>query len=132
MLSINRYHIRLLVRNFRECFRFYADMLELPVRYGDEDADYTEFKTDGVHIALYRKNLMRQALGKTEFDADLNAGDRQVIVLRTDDVDRVYAILETKGVVFDTPPQDRPDWGCRTAHFRDPDGNLLELNSDLK
>jgi catechol 2,3-dioxygenase-like lactoylglutathione lyase family enzyme len=27
---------------------------------------------------------------------------------------------------------DRPEWGIRTAHFRDPDGNLIEINQPLK
>lgn len=24
-----------------------------------------------------------------------------------------------------------PDWGIRTAHLRDPDGNLIEINQPL-
>ena len=32
-----------------------------------------------------------------------------------------------KGVEFAVGPTDRPDWYLRTAHFRDPEGNLIEL-----
>jgi catechol 2,3-dioxygenase-like lactoylglutathione lyase family enzyme len=30
-----------------------------------------------------------------------------------------------------TAPQDRAEWDIRTAHFRDPDGNLPEIYSPL-
>lgn len=131
MISFNRYHIRLLVDKFRECFSFYRDTLGLPVRYGTEDADYAEFKTDTIHIALYKKSLMRQVLTKTREPVTPSTEAQVVIVLRVDDVDYTYKILRVKGVVFDTEPEDRKEWDCRIAHFRDPDGNLLELNSDL-
>ena len=131
MKEIKRYHLRLLVDNFRECFLFYRDMLELPVRYGSENDVYAEFKTDAVHFALFNKALMAQVTGKAEKPEKTNAMDDLAIILRVDDVDRVFKRLKAKGVGFDTEPHDRKEWGCRTAHFRDPDGNLLELNADL-
>ena len=30
-----------------------------------------------------------------------------------------------------TAPTDMPQWGIRTAHLRDPDGNLIEAFSHL-
>jgi catechol-2,3-dioxygenase len=30
-----------------------------------------------------------------------------------------------------TEPKDMPDWGIRTFHLRDPDGNLVEVFSHL-
>lgn len=131
MANFNRYHIRLLVHKFRECFFFYRDILGLPVRYGTDDADYAEFKTDTIHIALYKQNLMKQVVPRTGQSAISNSEDQIVIILRVDDVDQTYELLRIKGVIFDTEPQDREEWDCRTAHFRDPDGNLLELNGDL-
>lgn len=35
------------------------------------------------------------------------------------------------GVELATPATDRPDWGIRTAHFRDPAGNLIEIKQRL-
>ena len=131
MLKIKRHHIRLLVDNFSECFIFYRDVLELPVRYGTEDADYAEFKTDAIHIALYKKSLMRAATGTVANPTIERVDDSVAIVLRVDDVDQIFEFLNSKGVTFDTVPADRKEWDCRTAHFRDPDGNLLELNADL-
>jgi predicted enzyme related to lactoylglutathione lyase len=103
----------------------------LPVRYGDENADYAEFKADAIHIALFKRNLMAPVVGHDRLPADAEAQDRSAIIFRVDDVDAVYSRLKNGGAQFVTAPKDRNEWGCRTAHLRDPDGNLLELNSDL-
>jgi catechol 2,3-dioxygenase-like lactoylglutathione lyase family enzyme len=47
-------------------------------------------------------------------------------------VDEAYRQLQARGVAFVTIPQSREEWGIRTAHFRDPDGNLLEIYSSLR
>ena len=72
MIKLNRFHIRLLVKKFKECFIFYKDVLQLPVRYGNENADYAEFKTDAIHIALFKHNLMADVVDKNNklFTAD--------------------------------------------------------------
>jgi len=70
--------------------------------------------------------------GTGDKEADADAQDRMTIVLRVDDVDQVFEKLNSRGVRFDTKPEDREAWGCRTALFRDPSGNLLELNADLQ
>lgn len=131
MPTIQRFHIRLLVTRFRECFRFYRDILALPVRYGDENADYAEFKSGGVHLALFRRHLMAEVLATDGLPAASPAQDTAAIVLRVADAAETYTELTAKGAEFTAPPADRPLWGCRTAHLRDPDGNLIEFNSDL-
>jgi len=131
MIKLNRFHIRLLVKKFKECFIFYKDVLELPVRYGDETSDYAEFKTDAIHLALFKHNFMADVVGKNNKPFDTDSQDRTAIILRVDDVDHAFKDIKSKGVEFVTAPADRKDWGCRTAHFYDPDGNLIELNSDL-
>ena len=40
--------------------------------------------------------------------------------------------LRAQGVALVAEPQDRSDWMIRTAHFRDPDGNLIEINSSIQ
>jgi uncharacterized glyoxalase superfamily protein PhnB len=47
-----------------------------------------------------------------------------------EDVDALYADLASKGVEFVREPVDR-EWGLRTAHFKDPDGNIWELARPL-
>ena len=119
------------MNDFKSCFLFYRDTMELPVRYGDENDVYAEFKTGAIHIALFKKNLMADVVATSDKHNDVDAQDNTAIILRVEDVDKTYHHLMKKGVFFETKPQDRKEWECRTAHFRDPDGNLFELNSDL-
>lgn len=131
MINIKRYHLRLLVDRFPECFRFYRDTMGLPVRYGDEDADYAEFKNEAVHIALFKKDQLAAVVERADYPAAPVSQDRVALILRVDDVATVYRELLGSGVVFATGPCERQSWNCCTAHLRDPDGNLIELNSDL-
>ncbi|WP_406673475.1 VOC family protein [Nonomuraea sp. N2-4H] len=57
--------------------------------------------------------------------------DRAMLVMKVDDVEKAAAILERHGATMAAPPQDRPAWGptLRTAHLRDPEGTLIELQS---
>ena len=122
-------HIRLLVSDFPACFRFYRDTLGFTPTFGAEGDVYADFETGGQGIALFARSLMAEAVGS----ADVPAGfqDSAVLVLATKDVDEAANALRAKGVVLAAEPTDRPLWGIRTAHFRDPDGHLIEVNSPL-
>jgi catechol 2,3-dioxygenase-like lactoylglutathione lyase family enzyme len=58
--------------------------------------------------------------------------DAVLLVFEVDNVDEAVEALKAKGVQFVSLPTDRPAWGMRTAHFRDPDGNLLEIFNALE
>ncbi|MCF8070288.1 MAG: VOC family protein [Desulfobacterales bacterium] len=131
MIKFKRSHIRLLVNDFKSCFKFYRDILELPVRYGDENAIYGEFKSEGVHIALFVRDMMAEVTGCENRTSIRDSRDGVVLILRVENVDDVYEKLKNKGINFVTPPEDHKAWHCKMAHFRDPDGNLIELNGDL-
>ncbi len=59
------------------------------------------------------------------------SGGATMRVLTVDDVECAAAVAAACGGRVVVPPGDRPEWGptCRTAHLRDPDGNLVELQS---
>lgn len=48
------------------------------------------------------------------------------MVMRTDDIAGAYETLQTRGVTFLQPPQEKP-WGVIDALFADPDGNVFNL-----
>ena len=122
-------HIRLLVDNFPACFRFYRDTLGFSPAFGTEDDVYADFETGGQGIALFARSLMAEAVGRD--DTSVKAQDAAVLVLATKNVDEAADALRAKGVTLVTEPTDRPLWGIRTAHFRDPDGHLIEINRPL-
>jgi catechol 2,3-dioxygenase-like lactoylglutathione lyase family enzyme len=125
-------HVRLLVRDFPACFRFYRDVLGLTPAFGGEQEVYAEFKAGPATIALFRQPLMSAVVKTGALPATATAQDAVLLNLGVDDVDRAHAELAAKGVAFVTAPHDQPAWFLRVAHLRDPDGNLLELYAPLK
>jgi catechol 2,3-dioxygenase-like lactoylglutathione lyase family enzyme len=124
-------HIRLLVADFPSCFRFYRDTMGLTPGYGSEEDVYADFEIDGRTLALFQRSLMAEAVGATGKVASSDAQDTIMLILATEDVDAAANNLQAAGVTLAAEPQDRKEWGIRTAHFRDPDGNLIEINQSL-
>ena len=123
---------RLLVSDFRACFRFYRDVLGFTPTFGTENDTYADFDTGSLHIALFDKSEMAATVGTTALPARLPTQDHVCLVLGVQDVDAASAHVRAQGVALLTEPTDHPDWGIRTAHFRDPDGNLIEINQPLQ
>jgi lactoylglutathione lyase len=126
-------HVRLLVNHYKECFLFYRDVLGFEVGWGDETSMYADFKTTaGTKIALFDRTFMAQAVGKDHLPVDANSMDKHCLIFHVDSVDETYRGLIEKGAEFINEPHDRNDWGIRVAHFRDPDGNLIEINEQIE
>lgn len=126
---------RLLVDDFDGCARFYAaalrELLEIePVKLIPE-AEYAnwDLKDEGVLVVMGRAR-MAEAVGTADLPAP-SGQDAAMLVFRVDDVDAASGTLRGLGAVQVTETRDRPEWGpgLRTAHLRDPGGNLLELQS---
>jgi lactoylglutathione lyase len=122
---------RLLVTDFEACFRFYHEVMGFDYQAGDENGPYVEFKTGETLIALFDRGYMALVVGAGAKPAQTDCQDRAAVIFGVDNVDKAYQFLQIKGVAFLTEPKNRPDWGIRTAHFRDPDGNLIEIFSPL-
>ncbi len=129
-MNLTLTHVRLLVVDYKGCFRFYRDILGFKPGWGDEDSGYADFQAGGVKLALFSREAMARAVGAEKWPAETPSQDRVALIFRVDDLDETYRRLD-RGVAFGAEPQDRPDWGVRVAHFRDPDGNLIEVNQDL-
>ena len=125
-------HIRLLVSEMPACLSFYRDVLAMQVLWADEEGHYVSFKTGDIVLALNRKQAMAEVVGSRDRPARADRQDPMALILAVDDVDAAYQELTGQGIAFVTRPTDRPHWGIRTAHFRDPDGNLIEINSPLR
>jgi predicted enzyme related to lactoylglutathione lyase len=125
-------HTRLLVSDFKACFRFYRDVMGLQPTFGTEDGTYADFKIGEGTLALFDKHEMAEAVGTANQPAQSNSQDSVCLVFGVKNVDETCQQMVAKGANCVTKPTDHPDWGIRAAHFRDPDGNLIEINQSLQ
>ncbi len=109
----------LFVRDLDEARGYYHDLLGLPIVY--ESDWYLSFRAgpDSYISCNGRREDYRQ---------HGTSGRGVRVELRVDDVDVVYARLESMGVPFDAPPQDMP-WGLRSCISRDPEGYAVWISS---
>lgn len=122
---------RLLVADYPACFRFYRDVMGFTPTYGLEADVYADFDTGGTTLALFKREFMASVVGTTGLPSSAPSQDRVVYTFGVTNVDEAWSDLKSKGLEFVTDPTDRAEWGIRTAHFRDPDGNLLEIYCGL-
>lgn len=125
-------YIRLLVNDYEACFRFYSDVLGLSVLWGDESSRYAEFDVEsGTRLAINQREVMAEALETDTADPELPHQDRLAVIFEVEDVDGTAERLVNDGARQVMEPRDWTAWGIRAAHFRDPDGYLLEINRPL-
>ena len=85
---------------------------------------------EGAKFALMsRARIAEMAGAEHAVRPAAGAHDASVTIL-VDDVDRAHRELSGRGVQFIGVPTDRP-WGQRTVLFRDPEGHLIEIGTNL-
>ena len=124
-------YTRLLARDFRACFRFLRDVLGFAPTLGAEADTHAEFDAGHVRLALFERRLMSEAVGTAGLHADAGGQNAVCLVFAVDDVDATVARWTAIGVATAVALTDRPEWGIRRAHVRDPDGRLVEINQEL-
>lgn len=123
----------ILVTKFNECFHFYSEVLGFNVKWGGLDSGYASFDAGkGKIIAIFDRYEMAEAVGTSSLPAYREAQDNFALILRVkEDLEKVVEHLQKNDVSILQGIQDRPDWGIRTVHLRDPDGNLIEIVANL-
>jgi catechol 2,3-dioxygenase-like lactoylglutathione lyase family enzyme len=119
--------IRLLVKDFKKSAAFYRDVLEFPVGWDLEDMEYALFNTGETKLELVSRKAMAEVIGEGHKPAESDTQSNFLLDFEVEDIDAVFHRLREKGIVFVTEPHDRMEWNARVAHFRDPDGNLIEI-----
>ncbi|MDQ6598953.1 VOC family protein [Bacillus salipaludis] len=123
-------HTRLLVDNYKDCFLFYRDVLGFQVSWGDENSRYADFKfNSGATLGLFERKLMAEAVG-VEYSAVIERVDRTALIFQVSSVEEKYQELKDR-VEFITKPTEQKGWGIKVAHFRDPDGSLIEIYENI-
>ncbi|MEM6425899.1 MAG: VOC family protein [Cyanobacteria bacterium P01_H01_bin.119] len=126
-MNLRYAYTRLNVENFQACKAFYRDVLGLAVKFDDEMEEYVEFDTGSTQITLFN----RQKLGEFVTDDDGLTFERHsgriVLSFMVNDLDATLAELKNQGIELLNPPTQYSDRNFISTCFRDPDGNLIEL-----
>ena len=96
-----------------------------------DDGDYAAFQDGDMRLAIFKRQMMAEAIGNNDQPYDAVSQDKIALIFEVADVDAYHRQLQEKGVEFVKEPLDYKSWGIRAAYFRDPDGNLIEINSGL-
>lgn len=111
------HHVSLNVTDVAAATRFYTDVL------GMELLDRPDFDFDGTWIAVAGQQI--HLLGVSDFEAP----EGQHFALQVADLDATIRELAERGV--ELSPANEIAGVCRQAFFRDPTGNLIEINEPL-
>jgi catechol 2,3-dioxygenase-like lactoylglutathione lyase family enzyme len=126
-------NVRLLVKDYKKCFKFYTEQLGLEPLWGDENSNYASFKVaDGIEgLAIFSSDLMASYIGNDEKTQPIGYREKSIVVFEVKSVDETYQALLQKGNKFINTPNDMPEWGMRVVHMRDPEENLIEFFTPL-
>lgn len=124
-------NLRILTTNFAPMFNFYSKNLGLKPTWGDENSTYSSFADESgvTRIALFSRDEMCQALGIPSSEAP--AQPANVLILSVPDLYSFYQEAIGRGTKFLREPKAMPDWGIHVAHLQDPDGNWIEVISEM-
>jgi len=122
-------NVRLLVKDYKTCFKFYTEQLGLELLCGEENGVYAAFKVaDGIEgLAIFVSDYMASFVGNDEKTQPISYREKSVVVFEVENVDETYQSFSEKGICFINEPTDMPDWGMRVVHLRDPEENLIEF-----
>ena len=118
------------VREIDRSLTFYRDTVGLQVTH--REPNFASFRMEGQDFAVLERSEGAQMIGR-EAGAPPAGGDELPMALLcapVDDVDAVYATLQSRGATCLKPPESQP-WGRRTAYFADPDDNVWEIFQEL-
>lgn len=120
-------YTRLNVKNFEACKAFYRDILGLKIKFEDDMDEYVEFDTGSAHITLFNREKLGEFISADEpLNFDAQSG-RVVLSFQVNNLEEVVAYLKGHNIELLNTPTNYADRGFISTCFRDPDGNLIEL-----
>jgi len=95
-------NVRLLVKDFAGCFKFYTEQLGLEPAWGDENSGYASFKVaDGIEgLALFVSDWMAPSAGNADKQQPVGMREKLMISFSVDNVDETFVALKAKGVTL--------------------------------
>ncbi|MGI5241581.1 VOC family protein [Dactylosporangium sp. CA-139066] len=135
-MELNLRYTFLEVDDHEAALAFYRDTLGLEVRQdvAMENARWLTVGPKGqpdVGIVLQSVGVARSPEDADTLRALLAKGSLSGLVFEVDDVDALFERVQASGAEVLQEPMDQP-YGVRDCGFRDPAGNLMRFNQQLK
>ena len=133
-------NVRLEVADVPACFRFYRDVMGFPVSWGDEnDTSHCSFKVSAqtslaVHEDENNTAEIGGEVGMRPLSKVSKGRETALLVFEEESAERLDARAEelrARGAEIIAGPANHSGWGIRSFYLRDPDGNLIEVNTAL-
>jgi len=113
-------YVMVTVSDMKRSVQFYRDQLGLILRF--ESPEWTEFETGRTVLALHGGGTPASSTPSLAAKAGTAS-----IGFEVDNLERKYADLRDKGVVFAMPPSDRGEEAIKLAICLDPDGLPISM-----
>jgi predicted enzyme related to lactoylglutathione lyase len=117
-IGLNNHHFDYTTHDLDGVKRFYVELLGFRDHTHDPQFNYLWVRT-GHSSSLGFMPPMPQM-------GEASPPREPTLYFMVDDVDRAYATLSARGVMFDGPPADMP-WGHRVVRTTDPEGRSVML-----
>ena len=126
---------RLNVENYVDCKLFYQNVLGFKVSLADDAEEYAELDAGATKITILNRARLKDYIDSIETATYDRRDAKMILTFAVPDLDDAISQLKAKGVpIFSSPwqyPEEGLAGGLISACFRDPDGNLIELEQIL-
>ena len=120
--------VRLLVKDFDTCLKFYTEKLGFERMFNTDG--FEGFKvSDGVYLSIFESDYMAAIVGNADKSQPTDCREKMTVSFEVECVDTTYEALKAKGVAFINEPTDWECAGMRVVHLHDPEENLIELRA---
>ena len=120
-------YVMVVVSDMPRSVAFYRDKLGLPLKF--ESPDWTEFVTGPTTLALHGGGKPQ---GKKEGNPGEQVAGTCSLGFSVENLDKTFADLKAKGVIFVKPPTDQKEEGIKLAVCIDPDGLPIAVAQPLQ
>ena len=117
-IGLQNHHFDYTTNNLEGVKRFYVELLGFKNHEHDPKFNYLWIQTSGSSSLGFMPPMPQMP--------EATPPKEPVLYFLVDDVDRAYAALSARGVMFDGPPADM-EWGHRVVRTTDPEGRSVML-----